>query len=181
MDDIEEAKLPEFYKMWTVIDGVFRDKERGEDVTRRLRAKGCKVWSYMCARYMQTKDILDYYRFYIWRCYMRGLDGAAMWTYGSRSGDDGFDSRDGYDDGILWCGQNKQMVPTKRFEAWREGLEDVAYMDLLQKAIAAAKAKGKNAAEAQALLDVRKEIMKGKDQKTLDAWRLEAGRAIDSL
>ena len=181
MDDIEEAKLPEFYKMWTVIDGVFRDKERGEDVTRRLRAKGCKVWSYMCARYMQTKDVLDYYRFYIWRCYMRGLDGAAMWTYGSRSGDDGFDSRDGYDDGILWCGQNKQMVPTKRFEAWREGLEDVAYMDLLQKAIAAAKAKGKNAAEAQALLDVRKEIMKGKDQKTLDAWRLEAGRAIDSL
>jgi hypothetical protein len=181
MDDIEEAKLPEFYKMWTVIDGVFRDKERGEDVTRRLRAKGCKVWSYMCARYMQTKDVLDYYRFYIWRCYMRGLDGAAMWTYGSRSGDDGFDSRDGYDDGILWCGQNKQMVPTKRFEAWREGLEDVAYMDLLQKAIAAAKAKGRNVAEAQALLDVRKEIMKGKDQKTLDAWRLEAGRAIDSL
>ena len=181
MEDIEEAKLPEFYKMWTVIDGVFRDEKRGEDVTRRLRAKGCKVWSYMCARYMQTKSVLDYYRFYIWRCYMRGLDGAAMWTFGSRSGDDGFDSRDGYDDGILWCGNNKQMVPTKRFEAWREGLEDVAYMDFLQKAVAAAKAKGRNAAEAQALLDVRKDIMGSKSQETLDAWRLEAGRTIDRL
>jgi hypothetical protein len=181
MDDIEEAKLPEFYKMWTVIDGVFRDEKRGEDVTRRLRAKGCKVWSYMCARYMQTKSVLDYYRFYIWRCYMRGLDGAAMWTYGSRSGDDGFDSRDGYDDGILWCGQNKRMVPTKRFEAWREGLEDVAYMDALLKEIAAAKAKGRNVSAAQSLLDARESVMAGKDQKILDEWRLAAGRMVDAL
>ena len=29
MDDIEEAKLPEFYKMFVVIDGVFRDPKRG--------------------------------------------------------------------------------------------------------------------------------------------------------
>ena len=27
MEDIEEAKLPEFFKMWTVIDGVFRDPD----------------------------------------------------------------------------------------------------------------------------------------------------------
>ena len=181
MDDIEEAKLPEFYKMWTVIDGVFRDQKRGEDVTRRLRSKGCKVWSYMCARYMQTKDVLDYYRFYLWRCYMRGLDGAAMWTYGSRSGDDGFDSRDGYDDGILWCGKNKQMVPTKRFEAWREGLEDIAYMDALSKEIAAAKAKGLNVSAAQSILDARESVMAGKDQGVLDEWRLAAGRLIDEL
>jgi hypothetical protein len=73
------------------------------------------------------------------------------------------------------------MVPTRRFEAWRDGLEDVAYMDLLQKAVAEAKAKGKTSAEAQALLDARKDVMSRKDQKTLDAWRLEAGRAIDRL
>ena len=131
MDDIEEAKLPEFYKMFVVIDGVFRDPKRGLDVTRRLRAKGCQVWTYTCARYMQTKDVLGYYRFFLWHAYMRGLDGAAMWTSGRRVGDDGWDSRDGYDDGILWAGIGKQMIPTKRFEAFREGLEDVAYMDLL--------------------------------------------------
>ena len=172
MDDIEEAKLPEFYRMWTVIDGVFRDPVRGPDVTRRLRAKGCKVWTYTCARYMQTQDILGYYRFYLWRAYMRGLDGAAMWTSGRRSGDDGWDSRDGYDDGILWCGNNKRMIPTKRFEAFREGLEDVAYMDLLKKV---------GGKDAKALLDARDEVIKAHDQKALDAWRLAAGWAIDSL
>jgi len=180
MEDIEAAHLPEFYKMFVVIDGVFRDPKRGPDVTRRLRAKGCKVWTYMCSRYMQTLDVLSYYRFYLWRSYMRGLDGAAIWCSGTRSGDDGWDSRDGYDDGILWYGPGKLATPTKRFEAFREGLEDVAYMDLLAKAITA-KGKGAATAAAQSILDAREDVMKAHDQKALDAWRLAAGRAIDAL
>ena len=187
MDDIEAAHLPEFYKMFTVIESVFRDPVRGPDVTRRLRAKGCKVWTYKCSRYMQTQDVLGYYRFYLWRAYMRGMDGVAIWTSGGRSGDDGWDTRDGYDDGALWCGNNKTHVPTKRFEAFREGLEDVAYMDLLAKAIVAAN--GRDArdvpaaalAEAKALLAAREDVVKSSDQKAVDAWRLAAGRAIDAL
>ena len=180
IEDIEEAKLPEFFRMFVAIEGVFRDQKRGQELTRRLRAKGCKVWTYKCARYMQTQSLLDYYRFYPWQAYMRGLDGAAIWTSGSRSGDDGWDSRDGYDDGVLWCGNGKRMIPTKRFEAFREGLEDVAYMDALAKAIAA-KGKGPATAMAQSLLDARGDVMKARDQKALDAWRLEVGRAIDAL
>ena len=172
MDDIEAAHLPEFYKMFVVIDGVCRDPQRGPDVTRRLRSKGCKVWTYMCSRYMQTLDVLNYYRFYLWSAYMRGLDGAAIWCSGTRSGDDGWDSRDGYDDGILWYGPGKLATPTKRFEAFREGLEDVAYMALLAKA---------ETKEAKALLDAREDVIKSHDQKTVDAWRLATGRAIDAL
>ena len=104
--------------MFTVIDGVFRDPKRGSDVTRRLRAKGSKVWTYKCSLYMQTRDVLDYYRFYLWRSYMRGLDGVAIWCSGTRKGDDGWDSRDGYDDGILWYGPGKNATPTKRFDTW---------------------------------------------------------------
>ena len=170
MDDIEEAGIPEFYKMFVVIDGVFRDPARGADVARRLRAKGCKAWTYTCARYMQAQDVLNYYRFYLWRAYMRGLDGAAMWTSGSRSGDDGWDSRDGYDDGILWAGNGKEMIPTKRFEAFREGLEDVAYMSFLEKT---------DTKEARELLAAREDVIKSHDQRAVDAWRLAAGRAID--
>ena len=180
IEDIEEAKLPEFFRMFVAIEGVFRDQKRGQELTRRLRAKGCKVWTYKCARYMQTQSLLDYYRFYPWQAYMRGLDGAAIWTSGSRSGDDGWDSRDGYDDGVLWCGNGKRMIPTKRFEAFREGLEDVAYMDALAKAVAV-KGKDPATAMAQSLLDARGDLMKARDQKALDAWRLEAGRAIDAL
>ena len=192
MEDIEAAHLPEFFKMWTVVESVFRDPARGADVTRRLRAKGCQVWSYNCQRYMQTQDILNYYRFYLWKCFMRGLDGAAMWTSGGRTGDDGWDSRDGYDDGILWCGNNKQQIPTKRFEAFREGLEDVAYMDLLFKAMAKRTVTHKDGVssrtpyaaaldKAQSLLDARESIIKAHSQKMVDDWRLDVGRTIDEL
>ena len=214
IEDIEAAHLPEFYKMFTVIDGVFRDPVRGSDVMRRLRAKGSKVWTYKCSLYMQTRDVLDYYRFYLWKSYMRGLDGVAMWTSGSRQGDDGWDSRDGYDDGILWAGVGKQMIPTKRFEAFREGLEDVAYMDLLEKIVngrdvrcpsegavngrdvrcpSEGASNGRDVrcpsdsslsaaiAEAKALLAARENVITAHDQKSVDAWRLAAGRAIDAI
>jgi hypothetical protein len=160
---------------------VFRDKGRGDEMTRRLRAKGCKVWTYKCSLYMQTRDILDYYRFYLWRSYMRGLDGVAIWCSGGRSGSDGFDTRDGYDDGITFCGNGKTRIPTKRFEAFREGLEDIAYMDALAKEIAKAKGTKRDVSKAQALLDRRAEVMQKADYGVLDEWRLEAGRTIHEL
>ena len=141
---------------------------------------------------MQTQDVLNYYRFYLWRAYMRGLDGAAMWTSGGRYGDDGWDSRDEYDDGILWAGNGKEMIPTKRFESFREGLEDVAYMSLLEKfatggphtssdRLRGSLRSGDISSAAKALLDAREDVIKSHDQKALDAWRLAAGRAIDAL
>ena len=133
MDDIEEAKLPEFFKQWAVIHGRCRDPKEGPDTIGRLKAKGCKVWTYSCAQFMVRQSILGYYRFYPWDAYMRGLDGFAFWTVLSPHGDDGWDSRDGYDDGLCWRGLDKKPVPTKMLEAVREGLEDVAYMDRLAK------------------------------------------------
>ena len=164
-----------------IIHGVFKDKERGEDITRRLRAKGCKVWSYRCSLYMQTRDILNYYRFYLWDSYMRGLDGVGIWCSGTRQGDDGFDSRDGYDDGITWYGNDKQQIPTKRLQAFREGLEDIAYMDALSKAIAKAKESNRDVSKAQALLDKRASVIEKADFADVDRWRLETGRMIDAL
>ena len=172
MDDIEEAKLPEFFKTWAVIHGRCRDPKEGPDTIGRLRSKGCKVWSYRCNQFMQGHSILGYYRFYPWDAYMLGLDGFAYWTVYSPKGDDGWDSRDGYDEGFCWRGLDKKPIPTKILEAVREGLEDVAYMDLLKRSGNAA---------AKLLLDARGEIIKANDQKVLDSWRLSAGRLIDEL
>ena len=171
MDDIEAARLPEFYKMWTVISGRCKDPKKGPDTIGRLKRKGCKVWEYRCSQFMQECGILDYYRFFPWDAYMRGLEGFAFWTVYSPSGDDGWDSRDGYDEGLCWRGLDKKPIPTKKFEAVREGLEDVAYMALLEKV---------GGAEAKALLDAREVLIKSQDQKAVDAWRLAAGRTIDA-
>ena len=82
--------------------------------------------------------------------------------------------------------EHKKPVPTKRLEAVREGLEDVAYMDALEKALknCSQMPSGTNASlivASQALLAEREAIIKARDQKKVDAWRLAIGRALDSL
>jgi hypothetical protein len=181
MDDIEKAKLPEFYKQWTVIRGRCRDPKEGPDTIGRLKAKGCEVWSYNCQRFMHNQKILSYYRLYPWECRMMDLDGMALWTIYSPVGD-GWDSRDGFDDGVAWRGLDRKPVPTKRLEAVREGLEDIAYMDRLEKELARAKSEGRVYPKRyEELLSGREAIIKAEDQKLVDEWRLEAGRAVDEL
>jgi hypothetical protein len=188
MDDIEEAKLPEFYKFWTLIGDLAHDQKRGVDAIRRLRAKGCSVWCYHCGLHMHTRSSLKYYRHAPRKAYADGLDGTAMWCSSNSKGDDSFDPSDGPDDGILWYGNDRRFVSSKNFEAFREGLEDVAYMDALEKAIARAESAAADRrppaavlAEAKKLLAEREAIVKSDDQTKLDAWRLAVGRAIDSL
>ena len=181
LDQIEEAGLPEFYRMWTVIHGLLKDPVRGPETLKVLKSRGAKVWSYQCQRYMQRRDLVGYFRLYPWECRLMGLDGVALYTIFSPEGDDGWDSRDGYDEGLCWRGNDKKPVPTKRLEAFREGLEDVAYMDALEKALAAEKAAGRSHPEIEPLLRERKAIVEAKSQSKIDAWRLSAGRAIDRL
>ena len=180
VQDMIDANLPGFYTQWTVIDGLLDDPVRGPETVRMIRDAGKQVWSYNCARFMHKKDIRRYYRLYPWRCRLRNLDGVAMWTFfGAQN--DGWDSRDGFDDGITWRGLDRKNVPTKHLEAFREGLEDVAYMDALEKALAAEKAAGREHPGFAGLLAGRDEIVESGDQAKIDAWRLAAGRAVDRL
>lgn len=181
LEDIEQTGLSDFFKVWAVISGRLEGKQ-GPETREFFRKRGNILWAYRCQTQMQLQSILSYYRFFPWTGYLEGLDGVAFWCSYSAKGDDGFDHRDGYDDGITWRGIDKKPVPTKRFEAVREGLEDVAYMDLLKKRIAAAKNKGIDCSGYEKLLTVMpKEIMRDESQKKLDLWRLEVGEAIDKL
>ena len=109
------------------------------------------------------------------------LEGMAYYTIFTPEGDDGWDSRDGIDEGLCWRGNDKKPVPTKRLEAVREGLEDVAYMDRLERELARVAATGKQFPEFTALLEERRDIIKAENQERVNSWRLAVGRAIDVL
>lgn len=180
LQDIADAKLPQFFSKWMVIESFTRDPDRGRAAVKMIRDAGKEVWSYNCSRFMHKQNIRRYYRFYPWRGWMSGLDGIAMWTFGGGQ-NDGWDAKDGFDDGITWRGLDRSAVPTKQLFAFREGLEDVAYMDLLEKALKAEKSKGRDHLEYGNLLADCDAIIKSDDQSEVDAWRLAVGRAIDAL
>lgn len=181
VDDIATARLPEFYKNWTVIRNLTKEKSgRGADIMKLLSDKGCHVWSYECSHFMHKQPILHYYRLYPWEARLLNLEGIAIWTIYSPKGD-GWDSRDGFDDGICWRGLDRKPIPTKHLAAVREGLEDVAYMDRLERELAKAKAQGRTFPAYEELLASRASVVESNSQSKVDAWRLAAGRAIQDL
>ena len=180
VQEMKDARLPDFYTQWTVIDTLIENPVRGPETIRMIRDAGKQVWSYQCSRFMHKANIRRYYRLYPWRCRLRGLDGVAMWTFCGWRGD-GWDSRDGFDDGVTWRGLRRSCVPTKQLAAFREGLEDVAYMALLERASADAKRAGRESPEVKRLLSAREAIVKSADQKLIDDWRMAAGRELDRL
>ena len=180
VQEMIDAKLPEFFTQWTVIRGLFNDPIRSAETIKMIRDAGKQVWSYNCSHFMHKQDIRSYYRLYPWECWLKGLDGVAIWTFGPAA-TDGWDSQDGFDDGICWRGTDRKCVPTKHLAAFREGLEDVAYMDFLEKALKSENATGRDHPEYGRLLADRAAIVKSNDQVKIDAWRLAVGRAIDAL
>ena len=112
---------------------------------------------------------------------MHGLDGSAMWCTSNSKGHDSFDASDGPDDGILWLGNDRRFTTSKNFEAFREGLEDVAYLDRLRKELKRHSALGNAYPEYEKLDAKFTEQCKKPDQREIEAWRLATGRAINEL
>lgn len=184
LEDLTAAGLPEYFKVWSVISGRLFNPKTGPEAIEYFKSRGCTLWAYRCNTNMQTLPVLSYYRFFPWLGYQKNLDGVAFWSSFSAKGDDGFDHRDGYDDGITWRGLDKTPVTTKRLEAVREGLEDVAYIHLLKQAIGAARGKnpGPDLTAPEKLVGERLEqILAGESQPEVDAWRREVGETIDRL
>ena len=97
---------------------------------------------------MKAKDPYSYFRLMPWRAFKRGQTGAGFWIYyyglsfkpGAVPWDDTLRPR-GFS-GVVYGkpgspvptdGEN--IIPSRRWEAWREGVEDYQYLYEVQKAI----------------------------------------------
>ena len=84
----------------------------------------------------------DHYRLPVWRAWKEGMDGYSMWKYGGGRWDSmGKDANWGmvYRTDVMGCppevSRRELVVPGKRWEATREGVEDYTYLYLLRRAI----------------------------------------------
>ena len=104
-----------------------------------------KIWTYECLRPMKAKDPYSYYRLMPWRAFKRGQTGAGFWIYyhgfnfktGAVPWDDTLKPQ-GFSGVVYGRGGSpvgrlaENIVPSRRWEAWREGVEDYQYLYELQ-------------------------------------------------
>ncbi len=160
----EMTRIAPFIDIW-----CFRDLLPGaklSDAEVALRRGGAEVWTYDCARQPRGRLAYHYYRLQMWRAFQRGDAGTGFWTYvdpGEHGTWDDFASLHGRY-GVIYGREgapaeldlgDEPIIPSRRWEAWREGAEDYEYLVQLRHAIAAARRAGRtaDAEAAQRVLD----------------------------
>jgi hypothetical protein len=141
----EFARFKGLIDIWCLQDSHC---ERHPQWLEQIKGFGKKVWTYECLRPMKAKDPYSYFRLLPWRAFKRGQTGAGFWIYyyglnfktGAVPWDDTLRPQ-GFS-GVVYGsrvspvpGHGENIVPSRRWEAWREGVEDYQYIFELQKAI----------------------------------------------
>jgi len=169
-----------------------------DELAADLKATGDEAWCYYNLR--GAPETAEWARltngFWLW---LTPVGCHVPWAYNSWRGDP-LDDADGYDFGYAFP-VGDQIIGTRQWEGYREGIDDLRYLTTLEARIAAAKAKGVKAAqvaEAEAwLADLRKTLMDiplVEEQSTIvkplvakygeadhDAWRRKAAELAMGL
>jgi len=135
--------------------------KRDPELVRFLKETGRRVWCYEAEGNVKRLHPLGYYRAQPWIAFSYGLEGVGFWTYRYR---DLWDRWAMY--GMVYEGDGP--VPSKRWEAYRDGVEDYNYLSLLREAIEDARSAGVSARtirEAEELLRrAVEEVTRGQEE-----------------
>jgi len=101
-------------------------------IKRIMNAK--TVWSYECVSQVKSLSPLRYNRANAWRAKFFGLSGISFWTHSTTEVDHWFAGKT-FNDEYALVYPGELPVPSVRWEAVRDGLEDVAAITLLEQAI----------------------------------------------
>lgn len=151
------------------------------------------TWIYRCSTSAQTWPLLSYYRFAPLNSRLVGAKGIAYWVLSSMIGNkaerngkmvqtipDSFFDQEEPDaksfDGLCFYHPRKNVIPTKRFMALVEGLEDYAMIDMLQKKISSSSQYAELISDAALL-----KLHETGNQETVDAWREKMLDALSVL
>ncbi len=96
--------------------------------------KSSTVWSYECVSQVKSLSPLRYNRANAWRAKFFGLQGIGFWTHSTTEADHWLAGKTVNDEyALVYPGESP--VPSVRWEAVRDGLEDAAALTLLEQVI----------------------------------------------
>ncbi len=160
----EFLRFRELIDIWCLQDSHI---VKHPDWFEKIKSFSKQMWTYECFEPMKAQKPYSYYRLLPWRAFQRNQSGAGFWIYYYGLGYDpgavpwndtlrphGFS-------GVVYgtktekaMGYSESIIPSRRWEAWREGVEDYQYLYELQQTINKIKVKdAEKAKKAQFILD----------------------------
>jgi outer membrane protein assembly factor BamB len=96
--------------------------------------KGREIWSYECVSQVKSLSPLRYNRSNAWRARFFGLNGIGFWTHSTTDVDHWLPGK-GINDEFALVYPGERPVASARWEAVRDGLQDIAAIDLLRQQV----------------------------------------------
>lgn len=126
----------DLYRLSRVVDIFQMDIRTYSSLQKTVLAGlGKEIWSYTALGGGKQAEPLGYYRMQAWKAFSNGLTGIGFWAYAD-TGPSGtaWDDFDGTrpDYSVVYEGISG-IVSSKRWEAWREGVEDYELLALARK------------------------------------------------
>jgi hypothetical protein len=132
--DIWCPEQDSLYRLWGLTADMHVKERLGI-----MRADSSQVWSYECFPRVKRISPLGYYRHQAWLGWTLGLNGLGFWTYCTDPKDPWLPNKDEY---VLVYPGRDGPIPSKRWEACRDGVEDYEALWLAKQAVEAAEARG---------------------------------------
>ncbi|MGC9318164.1 MAG: glycoside hydrolase domain-containing protein [Armatimonadota bacterium] len=178
LTDAEQVRAAAPYTdIWCPYDGHFG--EQYAEGLRIMRESGKPIWFYFCGRDQKAFPPMERYRLMGWKTWARDLQGCTYWNIFGGGGSvwDDLDSTHP-DPGSVYTGPDGP-VTSRRWEAFRQGLEDYCYLWLLDRRL---QRPGGDDATAQAILQAAAEdVLEHPDTATVEQWRRRIAGAILQL
>ncbi len=148
----------------SMIDGEYEEFFRaGSDIW----------WSYQVLA--KSGDPFASYRFSFWRCYQLGITGQGFWCYADAHGSnwDPYD-HDRAEYAPVYDGDERELIPGRRWEGGREGVEDYTLLWMLDRA---ADAEGLTVDQRAAVDEAKTQVDRCLEARTVEAM-MRARRAV---
>jgi outer membrane protein assembly factor BamB len=136
-DPVPGLSWKDFERIWPYVD-IWAPSMRlvsgipsGDPRMKRIMASNKTLWSYECVSQVKSLSPLRYNRANAWRAKFHGLAGLGFWTHSTIEYDPWLAGK-GINDEYALVYPGELPVPSVRWEAVRDGMEDVAAIALLE-------------------------------------------------
>lgn len=186
MGTLEGVKrIAPYVDVWCPVDGSYQQAENRAALDF-MKATGKPVWFYFCGWEQRSWPPYDKYRLMGWKAWRWGLQGATYWNVYGWVGDEWDDADGEYGDAFsVYRGPNGP-IPSRRWEAFRAGLQDYCYLWVLDGLVREAEKAGAKpeavALAREALAEAADDVLaNAADDSRADRWRERVARMIVRL
>jgi hypothetical protein len=172
---------------WTTFDEIKRmdphvavwspllSRLENEEELKFYQQTGKPVVPYVCNENKRAFDPYAFYRLFPWKIWHYQLHGCWIWTY---LGGNAWNGRR-WDGGVVYPGHG-EIITSRRWELFRDGLEDYLYLHLLRKRLDAQAKIGTNVDATRKLIDdaVTAVLGTSNDPALAQTWRKRMAEMI---